>query len=49
MICKPGNLLGVREELPSKAEHSTAVVSTVVICEGEADANHYEWNVVSRQ
>ena len=24
MICEPGNLLGMREELPSKAEHSAA-------------------------
>ncbi len=23
MICEPGNLLGMRDELPKKAEHST--------------------------
>lgn len=26
MICEPGNLLGMREELPKKAEHSASAV-----------------------
>ena len=36
MICEPGNLLDVREELPSKAEHSKAM-HIVQVCRGETD------------
>ena len=34
MICEPGNLLDMREELPSKAEHS-ATANGRDACDGE--------------
>lgn len=35
MICESGNLLDMREELPSKAEHSTAVERLCSSAEGK--------------